>query len=1122
MRCGRRSGPRSGAGAVAVAILVAAGGLAGAPPEEYVPLEATLPLPSREPARTAELPAGAEKLVFESPELAGISGLREMWDRPVVLKESGRLRQVDKGRFGKAPSAVWNEGAPGAIAFDAVHRSLLVRFPGSANAIAEKLSSGFKIARAELVLTFKDAELWPIGYLEPAGMSFLGDKWVRQKPRWHAVAWALRKPWRADPASGPTYNAAANGRLYWTKYGAQDLKEDRHPKGFGPAEVSAEHPEGRLDVTAALTDEAFGSSPGARLRALEDCGFIVRKQEVYDFAYWEGGYEWATGTGPRGIIVGTPRLEVAFVKGPKTRVEPPAPAELPARGAPTAVLPSREQHASFVERFGFRRPAWMPDWQWARVQELRALGGTREFPPTYEAYLKWLDEILGAAPRRWSGFDAAEKTQEFALYREAMPEPVRDAHRLYWWAWLVPHLDISQMPHAITEAAKGRQFYERTRDWRGNASVYRTYCYNMGTMNFNHWASNGTLLGGWIIGSEKMMADGRHGLEQWPLKTWCWFDGSTQESIDHYYFSISLKDQKCFADFGPTHLDRMMGRSILAKSVDELASCYHPGLRRFIATSTRTGIAYLFVTQDGTKHIVHTLSREGALTDIGNPSIYGGMSPLGHDAEPGMIAQQTLNGPWAPEWAADMVDGKPLPYEMTVSYKQWGAYSETPLWRRAYLGRHYGLASQDVAVGNETVPVMAQWRRSERKVERMHEVGTLLVRPGVNRTEFLDSLYHGTEQRNPNGSVGAQCGPIATLQHRNVAIVLASPNRDLKAEGGRPLPEKITSVQVTAGLYNFEPTPSWEVFVDGEGVRTLPHSAKAAQRITIRDGVSYIALVPIPATDLGRDAEVVISADGVDTEMQGGGKAKEALRVNSYLYRSERPMPAELLGSERLDLACGGFVIELGDASEYGDFKAFQRHVKEARLEVSWNAATKTLEVKYSSGKNVLELGFKPEYRGGRTDGCFPYRRVNGEWPYLPPDMDRDSTLAQQGRSGRLEKNGAVVVTEKGKMAFLQTVPSTGTYAGYNPFPDPVAWSMKAPGGVTVSADGKLGLARVVVRPRDCRVWIDHAMREEDKGKPGMAKRLTISGMRETPLVEYNGVSLGRTASVPLDAAGAR
>jgi hypothetical protein len=65
----------------------------------------------------------------------------------------------------------------------------------------------------------------------------------------------------------------------------------------------------------------------------------------------------------------------------------------------------------------------------------------------------------------------------------------------------------------------------------------------------------------------------------------------SQESIDHYYFSISLKDQKVFADLAPIPFDRMMGRNILAKSVGELASAYHPSLKRFISSSGRTGIA---------------------------------------------------------------------------------------------------------------------------------------------------------------------------------------------------------------------------------------------------------------------------------------------------------------------------------------------------------------------------------------------------------------------------------------------------------------------------------------------------------------------------------------------------
>jgi hypothetical protein len=55
-------------------------------------------------------------------------------------------------------------------------------------------------------------------------------------------------------------------------------------------------------------------------------------------------------------------------------------------------------------------------------------------------------------------------------------------------------------------------------------------------------------------------------------------------------------------------------------------------------------------------------------------------------------------------------------------------------------------------------------------------------------------------------------------------------------------------------------------------------------------------------------------------------------------------------------------------------------------------------------------------------------------------------------------------------MAYLQTEPRSGTYAGFNPFSDPVLWEMRVPGGI--KADGRLSMARVVDRLRyGCRQW---------------------------------------------------
>jgi hypothetical protein len=362
-----------------------------------------------------------------------------------------------------------------------------------------------------------------------------------------------------------------------------------------------------------------------------------------------------------------------------------------------------------------------------------------------------------------------------------------------------------------------------------------------------------------------MINDGRHGVEEWCFKMWNWFDGTTQESIDHYYFAESLTAQKVIQDVARSPFERMIGESIITKSVEELASAYHPNLRRFISTSTRTGIAYLLGIQDGTMHVLDSLSEKGVLTDAPAGAVDPKAEPLitatnvekmpvfGHNLSPGRVAQQAMISPWAPEWMSKIVDDKPLPYYSINSYKMWGRYSQTPLWKCSYLGSNYGLATLDVTTGNEIVPFMAQWRRADEPTVSMTQLGTVIARAGINRTELLDSIYHGITNRNPNGIVGMQGIAQFALQNRNKAIVLTSPADHLKSDAGRPLPDKITSLQTTLGFFNFEATPSWEWYLDGKRIEKFPVRAKLGQRITVKDGVSYMAIIPVQATDLGRD-----------------------------------------------------------------------------------------------------------------------------------------------------------------------------------------------------------------------------------------------------------------------------
>ncbi len=1072
----------------------------------------------------------AQTLVVDRAEMAGISGFRAYWDRPVVLVETGAVRTVDQGAFGKGPVGDWSlPNRPGAPVFDAVHRSLLVRFPDAAETIADALKPGRVIKKVEVSFEFVDTEYFPMDYVLPDGMSFMGDLWVRKQPRWHAVAWALRQPWKADFQAGPTFNASVNGARYWTHFGAQDETADRFPASFGPTELSFKIGTNGMDVTDCFTNSVYGKTLGERLRAFADCGLIVRKWETYDALYNHGGYEFGGAPGHRGIRVKAPKLVVTLEPGKADLGGslPPAAdvAKLPAAGRATAVMPSEARIKELIEQYRFKPTPGMPDWQWQRIQELFKLAahGESGFPQSVEAYNAWIDSWLAIPYRQFRGHHTTMSTHDCLLYGQTWPAPVQEHMKKYWDAWLLPGRPYTELEHNQWGiwTKEENNYYNRTGDWRGDHSFYRDgYTRFMSTMNFNHNAIIAALLGGAYTGNPEAVDDGRFGLETILLRLWAWYDGTTQESIDHYYLGLSLYGQKSFQDLGPTELDRIMGRGMLLKTMDELASCYHPALKRFIATSGRTGVAEILGINEGVNCILHTVSKKGALHDVTNTNRLG-MPVHGSDLPPDLVARQALRGPWLPLWMGNIVDDKPFPYELTASYKQWGSYREKPLWKRSYLGRNYGLATLDISVGNETIPLMAQWRHGDQPADNLQDTGLLLMRYGINTTEFYDSLYHGTKQANANGSVGTQGGHTAAFQHHNKAIVLTSPFNKLEYSGGRPIPEKVTSLQSSIALANYQANPTWKIYIDGKPLGELPAKARMGSRITIDDGATFLGIIPIPATDLGRTEEILITTGGDPVDLQGGGKAAPTLVINSYnFYNQQTPLDKAKADWKKIDRAYGGFIIELSEKAEYPTFAAFQSHIAKAKLSTDWKETDGILNLAYTSGADKMELGYRPEYEGSwdrkaPSDTCFTYRRVNGLWPYLPAGMDRDTTLSQQGRTGRLEKNGALLRSQPGLMAYLLTEPISGNVLFANPLPDPQYMTMDTAEGVRIRADGRLGLMHLVVNAKEKKLEVNYAVKPAQEGAD-MAEALYVFGMDARPQVLRNGQAVADVGQADL------
>jgi hypothetical protein len=1040
--------------------------------------------------------AGAEPLVHNEYESAGISGFLDEW----------------------------NKSNPGARTADAVHRSVLIRFPGAARAIAQRLEEGAKIEVAQVVFDYGGYEVHPPGYTVRHTYK---SKWEKNPPRWHYVAWPLRRPWTAtEEALVPTFNAWLDDAAYWGKYGARDVKVDRYPLKFGPTEVSKENPEGRMDVTALLTDETYGVGLGERLRRFEEQGLMLRKWETYDMRYQDwSAYEWAVATGGHGLTFEDARLEVHFSDGPVVDVDLPMRRDLTALakelrnstrgGEPTAVMPGEERIQEIADQHGFTQPEWMSDWQWEHVLQLRRLGGghmdrrsKRLVSGDPQQYREVVDDVLRRVPRYWLGWGVQDDLLLYYMYRDALPDYVVDHMKSYWEAWLYP-----QTPNAELDISPQGQpkldWWKKTKDWRGKYSFFRRrWTQGVGTMNFNHTANMGALLGGAMIDSKHAIKDGRDGLEKLLLRFWSYLDGTSQEMLDDYYFSITVSGQKMFSDFGPSRVDRLMGDMMRNRTIDLLASSYQPHLRRIVGAGGRVRMSnVLGYEQEGIYSVLHTLSPEGVLfhPDASRDAKQHGMHLFGYDFPPGRVALQSVTKPWFPQWGRHWLDEKPLPYRVTASETTRGHFRNPPLWRRVYLGHSYALASQDIKSG--TVDVTAQWHGGAEQATDADQLGTLTLRYNVNQPHMAKT----------GGGTMPYSGGLVTFQQDNRALVLSKPPHDrepiLKVAGEEGLKKLYTSI----ALWNFSDDPGWEIHVDGEPIQDVPISLRARQLITIRDGRAYVGIIPLPATDLGRDVAVQIEP-GVPEPLGDRHKGVEvapALMINSYNLDRDAPVAAEGGHWERITKeSYGGFVIEMGDSQQFGSFQAFQKHMEGAQVESRWEADARVLHVTYESGEDVMEMGFgvealrpAPPHFGqvpGKHREAIPYRRFNGKSPYPKNGIDRDTTLTQQGTTGRLVKNGAVLRMEEGRKGYLQTDPVSGTYVGYNPFPDLTEWSLRVPGGVEVRADGPIGLAIVSVRPEEGRLRIRQAYRREQLGEE-VAERLLVFGMQKPPRVELNG-----------------
>ncbi len=1018
--------------------------------------------------------------------------------------------------------ANWDKVFAGEKYFDAV-RPMLVRFPGATTKINEWLQKGYTIDKLELVLQWKKQE----DARPERGRGGWGadQQYVADPGQWHVLAYPLRHPWSVDnPEIGPTFTSWINGIAFWERGGARGDGTDRQTLPFGPLPLHAKSPEARLDITAILKDSAYGKKFGERLRSLEECGFQIHKQELLDMKYRNFyAYDWAVSTGYIKIWVDSPILTVTM-QPPATKdfktVEIPAPTDI------TVIANSLKEKGGFgkssmampVDMEGKRlkvlaKPAEIPDWMWTRINELRALhndpnesGLGLGVPFNYsalfdtpEAYFKAMRNIMLMAPRTWQGHTTTDFACLPSAYANLLPPAVIDHLKLFWTAWLHPDVEIS------SDQNLGGGTH------RGGPTYFRGYTHSMGTMNFNHNAISGALLGGQLIQSPWVNRDASYGLENLLLRAHVFANGAHQEIGDTYYQAITMAAGGAIAKFSQDPLDRVMGLVLRDRLVEPLVSMYNPDLRRMTHPMARGDFSYQMLLQEGPYNVLHTLSPNGVLMHLndvkpksGTPATWGsihGLSILGDEAPPQRIA---MLSPWTDAYLAEtmatLVDKKSYPWRVTATDASPG--TRPGGWHLNYLSRDYSIASRDNTNHDYgTIPITAQWRRENKIVTNMEELTTLQMNMGINGAYTKP---------------GQSMAEFGIVQRDNMLVALkALPRRDVIDDPKNQL----KSLHTTVAIVTLGDVAKREVWINDKKVDDLsgtrPGSttdwkkrmvtggavvaAKDGDIIAIQDGVTYVGLIPISANTLERDREVEISYD------------YPTILIHNFLYRSDNSLDLNrIYGTNPVNTPTAGFILEMGDQTQYPAFADFRAHLQAAKLISQWNAEKKLVEVSYTSGGNLLEMGYDP--------ARYPtvYRRVNGEWPYLPEGIQRDTPWAIQGRTGTLKKNGATLQCEPGRTGYLQAIPDTDTYIGYNPLPDPTCWALTVPGNIQIKADGRISITRVVIRPKTGNLWIDSS-RKTTQNTPDMATSILVFGMKQQPVTVLNGEKLRNIKTVTIN-----
>jgi hypothetical protein len=579
--------------------------------------------------------------------------------------------------------------------------------------------------------------------------------------------------------------------------------------------------------------------------------------------------------------------------------------------------------------------------------------------------------------------------------------------------------------------------------WRQTGSWYWIQLHN-NTGNWGLIAAEAAILGGQLAQRPEFVAEGKKALQEWFQNTSAAGMAGSECNLMEGHWRIYSFVLAPLTEWAADAATRRLARLLLERLWLEKLVYFHPPTLRECGASGRC------VVQGQGEPVVDTNQRLWLSTQLNQPLTYTPPAPTTDPALRNATIQQCE--PWLvsrwrlPAYLQDLAFRKTLPQVVRSACETettpWpgGVPSKSPAvypdpqrdrWQAnnlyAYLTETFALGTLSRGWADVGLPALAFWQAHAGPPRNVGDHRALYVRyqhndrkPFGRAVEFL----RGREVEPPPHANWVEFGRHAAMQDHGRAIVIYRPRLDyLKSYELVPgVPGyvsfdgdlAVTSLQALACFYREDISPHG-FFIGDAPVRAFPATVAPGQWVFVDDGATWVAVRPLETTDLG----------GAQPPRLVAGDRHIFLQADNF--RASQPAHPDI---GQLLHCRSGFLMAVGDRTDYPDFAAFRAELGASRLSETCTGTTQRVE--WSAGRQTLRLGwdaFEEQYLERSVNNT-----TQDPWPrFASAEYQQALSCARLG--------DATVTTRSYPQTpvWLLAARASQTYVVYQPNPDRLA-----------------------------------------------------------------------------------